>query len=162
MEEHLNLDEASRETGLSDFLFEFVEDGAPESYRGLPGFLLQMLYDTLWIGIADYYGAVVSFSEESFDHTVNVLELCEKNRVQIPSLGTFAQLPFSRADYWPRDHGYGPVVPRSYFESHHKPGSLEQYLKELYRRIEEGTGWSAAELEDLVSRYDFTIANGSS
>jgi hypothetical protein len=115
-----DVDVAWSKSQISEFLWKVVEDGAPmpDAYCGRPEFLPQLLYDALWIGLANMDAGVVSYSEESFDHTVKVLELCEQHDVPIPPLSRFARLPFADAEYPSRDYGkygWGPAVPRSFF-----------------------------------------------
>lgn len=105
-----SVDEEWRNARAVDLL-DAVDSGSaiPESYRRLPAFLPRMLSDVLEIGLAEMYGAVRGYSEETLNLTVGVLEQCRDSGVPVPPVARFGRLPFAE------NGGWGHAVPRSFF-----------------------------------------------
>ena len=93
---------------LSGDVSEFPP-GSP--FRGLPRFVLEMIYHTAEVGGANMYGGTGSYSPPTYAHTLAVLETALRNGFAIPPVKRFRASPFSE------ENGWGTSRPREFFRN---------------------------------------------
>lgn len=93
---------------------DYIERSTPlpsdSEFRRLPGFLLQMISDIVNLGRGDLYGAVVGYSQETYELILKVLNLTLEHGFPLPPIEAFQR---SRITEY---HGWGNRVPRAFFK----------------------------------------------
>lgn len=95
---------------ITDVLFGHRSElPAGSAFRGLPRFVMEMIYHTAEIGGANMYGGTGSYSPATYAHIMAVLEAALSHGFAIPPLKRFRASRFSEEDGW------GAPRPREFF-----------------------------------------------
>lgn len=97
-----------------DYEFDFGPgrpglDEIRRTLQSLPEFLTEILDNTLFLGIAEIYSGIISYSPRTHKHLMEVIRLMEENNIGLPPFSGFDKFPFAE------DHGWGAEHDRTFF-----------------------------------------------